>query len=71
VTLLRDLGEAAPQHRARQGGRAPAPRTTPTFPVRISAVVRSAITARVARLDEDGLAVLRAASVAGEVLDRG
>jgi DNA-binding SARP family transcriptional activator len=69
VTLLRDLGEAAPQHRGTAGWPRPGATYDSTFPVRISAVVRSAITARVARLDEDGLAVLRAASVAGEVLD--
>src|SRR5207249_4359937 len=69
VTLLRDLGEAAPRHRGTAGWPRPGATYDSTFPVRISAVVRSAITARVARLDEDGLAVLRAASVAGEVLD--
>ena len=69
VTLLRDLGEAALQRRG--GPEWPRPGATydSTLPVRISAVVRSAITARVARLDEDSLAVLRAASVAGDMLD--
>src|SRR5689334_6526457 len=69
VTLLRDLGDAAPQHHGTLGWPRPGSTYDSTFPVRISAVVRSAITARVARLDEDCLAVLRAASVAGEVLD--
>jgi len=69
VTLLRDLGDSAPE----RGGPAEWPRPGATYdstlPVQISAVVRSAITARVARLDEDALAVVRAASVGGEVLD--
>jgi len=63
VTLLRDLGASAPERR----GPVEWPRAGATYdstlPVQISAVVRSAITGRVARLDEDALAVLRAASV--------
>ena len=68
VTLLRDLAEAAPRR-----GAVAWPRRGATFegtlPVQLSATVRGAITARVARLDEDSRAVLRAASVAGEVVD--
>ena len=69
VTLLRDLAEAAPKH----PGALDWPRAGATYdstlPVRISSVVRSAIAARVTRLDEDGQAVVRAASVGAEVLD--
>ena len=69
VTLLRDLGNSPPERR--EGVTWPRPGGTydTTLPVHISAVVRGAITARVARLDEDTLAVLRAASVGGDVVD--
>lgn len=68
VTLLRDLGRAA------AGGDGsdwpPAGGTyDSTLPIRIPAVVRSAIAGRVARLDADSVAVLRAASVATEIMD--
>ena len=69
VTLLRDLAEAAPKH----PGALDWPRAGSTYdstlPIRISSVVRSAIAARVTKLDEDGQAVLRTACVGGEVLD--
>lgn len=69
VTLLRDLGDSASaRHVAIEWPRAGATYDS-TMPVRVSPVVRGAITTRVARLDEDALAVLRAASVGGEVLD--
>jgi len=69
VTLLRDLGDSAPERRSAVEWPRPGATYDTTLPVQISAVVRSAITARVARLDEDALAVVRAASVGGEVLD--
>jgi len=69
VTLLRDLGDSAVERRGPAEWPRPGATYDSTLPVQISAVVRSAITARVARLDEDTLAVLRAASVAGDVLD--
>jgi DNA-binding SARP family transcriptional activator len=69
VTLLRDLGDSAPERRSAVEWPRPGATYDSTLPVQISAVVRSAITARVARLDEDALAVVRAASVGGEVLD--
>jgi DNA-binding SARP family transcriptional activator/type II secretory pathway predicted ATPase ExeA len=69
VTLLHDLGQTAS---LRQGlvEWPPAGGTLDTsLPIAVSEVVRSAVAARVARLDEDSTAVLRAASIAGEVLD--
>ena len=69
VTLLRDLGDSAPERRGAVEWPRPGATYDSTLPVQISAVVRSAITARVARLDEDALAAVRAASVGGEVLD--
>ncbi len=69
VTLLRDQGDSAPERRSAVEWPRPGATYDSTLPVQISAVVRSAITARVARLDEDALAVVRAASVGGEVLD--
>lgn len=69
VTLLRDLSDSAPERRGPAEWPRPGATYDSTLPVQVSAVVRGAITARVARLDEDALAVLRAASVGGEVLD--
>jgi len=69
VTLLRDLADSAPERRGPAEWPRPGATYDSTLPVQISAVVRGAITARAARLDEDTLAVLRAASVGGEVLD--
>jgi hypothetical protein len=69
VTLLRDLGDSAPERRGAVEWPRPGATYDTTLPVQISAVVRSATMARVARLDEDALAVVRAASVGGEVLD--
>ena len=69
VTLLHDLGQTTS---LRQGlvEWPPAGGTLDTsLPIAVSEVVRSAVAARVARLDEDSTAVLRAASIAGEVLD--
>src|SRR6266540_1209039 len=69
VTLLHELGQTAS---LRQGlvEWPPAGGTLDTsLPIAVSEVVRSAVAARVARLDEDSTAVLRAASIAGEVLD--
>lgn len=66
VTLLRDLGATANGNRPflEPGATQDAP-----LPITIPAAVRAAIAARVARLDEDSLAVLRSAGVAGEVLE--
>jgi DNA-binding SARP family transcriptional activator len=69
VTLLRDLGDSTPERRGAVEWPRPGATYDTTLPVQISAVVRSATMARVARLDEDALAVVRAASVGGEVLD--
>jgi DNA-binding SARP family transcriptional activator len=69
VTLLRDLGEVGAPHQGTLDWPRPGATYDSTLPVKVSGVVRSAIVARVARLDEDGTAVLRAASVAAEVLD--
>jgi DNA-binding SARP family transcriptional activator len=69
VTLLHDLGQTAA---LRQGlvEWPPAGGTLDSsLPIAVSEVVRSAVAARVARLDEDSTAVLRAASVAGEMVD--
>jgi len=69
VTLLHDLGQT---NSLRQGlvEWPPAGGTLDTsLPIAVSEVVRSAVAARVARLDEDSTAVLRAASIAGDVLD--
>jgi len=69
VTLLRELGEAVPLHEDRAAWPPPGATHDSTLPVGISAVVRNAIAGRVAQLDEDSIAVLRAASVASEVPD--
>src|SRR5205807_2600618 len=69
VTLLRDLSDSAPERRGPAEWPRPGATYDSTLPVQVSAVVRGAITARVARLDEDTLAVLRAASVGDEVVD--
>lgn len=69
VTLLHDLGQTTS---LRQGlvEWPPAGGTLDSsLPVAVSEVVRSAVAARVARLDEDSTAVLRAASIGGDVLD--
>jgi len=69
VTLLHELGQTAS---LRQGlvEWPPAGGTLDSsLPIAVSEVVRNAIAARVARLDEDSTAVLRAASIAGDVLD--
>jgi DNA-binding SARP family transcriptional activator len=69
VALLRDLGQAALLQKDSPEWPRAGSTYDSTLPVRISEMVRSAIAARVARLDEDSLAVLRAASIAGDVLD--
>jgi hypothetical protein len=69
VTLLRDLAEATPSQRVPFAWPYPGATYDSTLPVNISAVVRNAIVARAAKLDEDTIAVLRAASVGGDVLD--
>src|SRR5256885_3665501 len=69
VTLLHELGQTTA---LRQGlvEWPPAGGTLDSsLPIAVSEVVRSAIAARVARLDEDSTAVLRAASIAGEMPD--
>jgi DNA-binding SARP family transcriptional activator len=68
VTLLRDLGRAAA---GGDGSEWPPEGATydSTLPIRIPAVVRNAIAGRVARLDPDSIAVLRAASVAADIVD--
>ena len=69
VTLLHELGQSTS---LRQGlvEWPPAGGTLDSsLPIAVSEVVRSAVAARVARLDEDSTAVLRAASIAGDVLD--
>jgi len=69
VTLLHELGQTTS---LRQGLVAwpPAGGTLDSsLPIAVSEVVRSAVAARVARLDEDSMAVLRAASIGGDVLD--
>jgi len=69
VTLLHELGQTTS---LRQGlvEWPPAGGTLDSsLPIAVSEVVRSAVAARVARLDEDSTAVLRAASIAGDVLD--
>jgi len=70
VTLLRDLDQAAapPHNEARPEWPRPGATYDSTLPILISEPVRAAIVARVAKLDEDSTAVLRAASVAGEEL---
>ncbi len=69
VTLLRDLSDSVAERRGPVEWPRPGATYDSTLPVQVSAVVRGAITARVARLDEDTLAVLRTASVGGEVVD--
>ena len=69
VTLLHELGQTTS---LRQGlvEWPPAGGTLDSsLPIAVSEVMRSAVAARVARLDEDSTAVLRAASIAGDVLD--
>jgi DNA-binding SARP family transcriptional activator len=70
VTLLRDIGQAAPPHEEPSAWPRPGATYDSTLPVNIPAVVKNAVAARVAKLDEDSTAVLRAASVAGEIPDR-
>jgi DNA-binding SARP family transcriptional activator len=70
VTLLRDLGEAAPARNDPLQWPRPGATYDSTLPIEISAAMRSGITTRVARLDEDSQAVLRAAGVAGAALDQ-
>jgi DNA-binding SARP family transcriptional activator len=69
VTLLRDIGHAAPLHDEPAAWPPSGATYDATLPVNIPAAVRNAVAARVAKLDEDATAVLRAASVAGEMLD--
>jgi DNA-binding SARP family transcriptional activator len=69
VTLLRDLGQTASLRKNLLEWPSPGSTLDSSFPMTISDVVRSAIAARVARLDEDSTAVLRAASIAGEIID--
>jgi len=69
VTLLHDLGQT-PSLRQGLVEWPPAGGTLDSsLPIAVSEVVRSAVAARVARLDEDSIAVLRAASIAGDVPD--
>lgn len=69
VTLLHDLGQT-PSMRQGLVEWPPAGGTLDSsLPIAVSETVRSAVVARVARLDEDSTAVLRAASIAGDVLD--
>jgi len=70
VTLLRDIGQATPLHEEPSAWPRPGATYDSTLPVNIPAVVKNAVATRVARLDEDSTAVLRAASVAGEIPDR-
>jgi len=69
VTLLRDLGQTASQRE----GLLEWPDAGSTYeadlPITLPGVVRSVLVARAMKLDPDGLAVLRVASVAGGVLD--
>jgi hypothetical protein len=69
VTLLRDLGQTASLRKNLLEWPGPGSTLDSSLPMTISDVVRSAIAARVARLDEDSTAVLRAASISGEMLD--
>ena len=69
VTLLRDLGLSAPLHDERTAWPPSGATYDATLPVNIPAAVRNAVAARVAKLDEDTTAVLRTASVAGEIPD--
>lgn len=69
VTLLHDLGQT-PSLRQGLVEWPPAGGTLDSsLPIAVSETVRSAVAARVARLDEDSTAVLRAASIAGDLLD--
>jgi len=68
ATLLRDLAASA-AHREDLEWPHPGSTYDTTLPITIPGVVRSAIVARVARLDPDATAVLRAASIPGEVID--
>lgn len=69
VTLLRDLGQSAPRHDELTAWPPSGATYDATLPVNIPTAVRNAVAARVAKLDEDTTAVLRAASVPGEMPD--
>lgn len=69
VTLLRDLGQAASEGKGFSEWPHPGSTYDSTLPITIPGVVRNAIVARAARLDAESMAVLRSASVAGELLD--
>ncbi len=69
VTLLHELAHIAGEGTAPPEWPPPGSTFDATMPITIPTVVRNAVMTRVARLDADSLAVLRAASVAGEVLD--
>ena len=69
VTLLHDLGQTAALRQGRVEWPPAGGTLDSSLPIAVSEVVRSAVAARVARLDEDSTAVLRAASIAGDVLD--
>lgn len=69
VTLLQELAHLAGEGAAPPEWPPPGSTFDATMPITIPTLVRNAILTRVARLDADSLAVLRAASVAGEVLD--
>jgi hypothetical protein len=69
VTLLHDLGQNASLRQGLAEWPPPGATLDSSLPIAVSDVVRGAVAARVARLDEDSTAVLRAASIAGDVLD--
>ena len=66
-TLLRDLTRAVERDGRHEWLHAGSTHDAP-LPISLPGALRSAIATRVARLDDDSVAVLRAASVAGEVL---
>lgn len=69
VTLLHDLGQTTSLRQGLAEWPPAGGTLDSSLPITVSEVVRSAVAARVARLDEDSTAVLRAASIAGDVLD--
>jgi DNA-binding SARP family transcriptional activator len=69
VTLLHELGQTASLRHGLVEWPPAGGTLDSSLPIAVSEVVRSAVAARVARLDEDSTAVLRAASIAGDVLD--
>ena len=69
VTLLRELGQTTALRQGLVEWPPPGGTLDSSLPIAVSEVVRSAVAARVARLDEDSTAVLRAASIAGDVLE--